>query len=114
MSSWLSWFTGNSLIFSGPATEAPNVGVNIKILLDQRPKAVMIASQSEIVDALSKLKKTEINSVPPISNRPPIMKEFDQVFALGYHEFFKSRKAATRQFHIQNIQTLNDQIQDTY
>ena len=86
----LSWVTSlwSSGSFTGPARNAPNNGVDIKKLFDQRPKQVIAVSNVQIQTTLKGLKKTETNSVPPISDKPEIMKEFDCVFDHGYREYF--------------------------
>jgi hypothetical protein len=49
-------------------------------------------SGEEILTIRNGLRKTEINATPPISNKNPIMKEFDDVFSQGYQQFFQKRK----------------------
>ena len=87
VSSW--WSVGS---FTGPARNAPNNGIDIKKLFDQRPKQVILLSADEVKQELKKLRPTKINAIPPISNRPPIMQEFDNVFNQGYKQFFEARK----------------------
>lgn len=87
MLSWVtSWWSSGT--FTGPARNAPNNGVDIKKFFDQRPKQVITVTSVEIQTTLKGLKKAETNAVPPASNKPPIMKEFDSVFDQGYKEYF--------------------------
>jgi hypothetical protein len=91
MFGWLtSWWTTEGMY--GPARNAPAGGINIKLFLEQRPTQVIIVSGEEILTIRNGLRKTEINAVPPISNKNPIMKEFDDVFSQGYQQFFQKRK----------------------
>lgn len=97
MSSWVDYlksWVSTDVIYGGPARNAPNGGVNIRVILDQRPKQVMCVDQDTVVSTLKSLKKTIINAQPPISNKPPLMKDFDNVFEMGYKEFFAAKAAA--------------------
>ena len=91
MLDWVgSWWSAGS--FTGPARNAPNDGINIKKLFDQRPKQVISLTEAEVKQELKKLRPTKINAVPPLSHKPPIMQEFEDVFANGYKNYFESRK----------------------
>ncbi|MEM2986597.1 MAG: hypothetical protein QXV60_00650 [Nitrososphaerota archaeon] len=88
MLSWLSnWWSAGT--FSGPARNAPNQGKNIKSLFDQRPKHVIIVSDTEIKKALSNLKKTEVNQNSK-DYENPLFKELYKIFEKGYKEYFKA------------------------
>ena len=103
MLSWVTtWWSAGS--FTGPARNAPNNGIDIKKLFDQRPTQVMTLTQAEVIKEREKLRPTKINAIPPISNRPPIMQEFDDVFTQGYKEYFEflRKKRQVRQ----NIDTV--------
>lgn len=91
MLAWVSslWLSEG---FSGAARNAPNNGINIKTLFDQRPKQVMTVSEEEVRETLKSLKKTVINAVPPLSQKPPIMAEFDEVFTMGHKEYFERKR----------------------
>lgn len=90
----LSWFTSfwTDELSSGPARNAPNNGFNIKEIFDQRPKQVITLSAEEVQEKLRSLKPTVINANPPVSNKPPLMKEFDDVFTSGYKEFLEAQR----------------------
>jgi len=92
--SYFGWITSfwQTDSFTGPARNAPNNGIDIKKIFDQRPTQVMTLSQSEVQEELKKLRPTKINAVPPLSHKPPIMKEFDDVFKDGYKAFFEARR----------------------
>lgn len=87
VSSW--WSVGS---FTGPARNAPNNGIDIKKLFDQRPTQVILLSETEVKQELKKLRPTKTNAVPPLSTKPPLMQEFDDVFNKGYKDYFEARK----------------------
>ena len=90
MLGWISsWWSDP---FAGPARNAPNGGIDISKLFSQKPVHVITVSQQQILDIKNSLKKTETNITPPISSKPAIMCEFDEVFNLGYKGFFEERK----------------------
>jgi len=91
MFNWISCFWSDGS-FTGPARNAPNNGIDIKKIFDQRPLQVICVSESQIKTELSKLRKTTINAIPPLLHQPPIMKEFDNVFSQGYKQYFIARK----------------------
>lgn len=86
MLSWItSWW---STSFSGPARNAPDGGKNIKVVLAQKPIHIKTITSDQLLERISVLKPTIINSNPPISNKSPMMKEIDLVNAEGYKIFF--------------------------
>ncbi len=91
MLSWISslWTTG---LFSGPARNAPNNGVGIKSLIDQKPAQVVGISDAELKVAIDNLKKTEPNT-PYVSDQPPVLIELNKVFGMGNENFFEAIKA---------------------
>ena len=89
MFSWLSTFLPSSDIIYGPGRNAPDGGKNIRQVLDQRATQVMSVPPEVIIEIKSTLRKTIINSRPPLSTKPPIMKEFDDVFTLGHKNYFE-------------------------
>jgi hypothetical protein len=94
VTSW--WSTGS---FTGPARNAPNDGKNIKAIFDQRPKQVMVVTEEEIGTIRKGLKKTQINAMPPKSQKPPIMAELDNVFGQGnmsYFEMLRKRRESAK------------------
>jgi hypothetical protein len=91
MFNWLTSWWGPDCA-TGVARNAPNGGINIKLFFEQKPTQVIIVTSEEIVTIKNGLRKTEINAIPPISNKNPIMKEFDDVFSQGYQQFFQKRK----------------------
>lgn len=107
MFNWLtSWWGPDSV--TGVARNAPNGGINIKLFFEQKPTQVIIVTSEEIVTIRNGLRKTEINAIPPISNKNPIMKEFDDVFSEGYQQFFQKRKQQRA-----NIEIIISDHQDT-
>lgn len=86
---WVSslWLSSGS--FTGPARNAPNNGIDIKKLFDQRPTQVITLTQEQVQIELKKLRPTKTNAIPPISHKPPIMQEFDDVFNQGYKNYFE-------------------------
>jgi hypothetical protein len=85
-----SWWSSEN--FTGPARNAPNSGINIRQLFDQKPTQVMILSQEQVIEVISGLRPTKINAMPPLSDKPPIMKDFDNVFECGYKNYFQQLK----------------------
>ena len=98
VSSW--WSVGS---FPGPARNAPNNGIDIKKLFDQRPTQVISLSEADVKQELKKLRPTITNAVPPISNKPPLMQEFDDVFNKGYKDYFEVRKRKRIEVQIVNF-----------
>lgn len=91
----LGWFSAfwTQESFSGPARNAPRLnGISIKTLFEQRPIQVITVSETVVKATLAGLKPTIVNERPPLSQKPAIMKEFDDVFTLGYEAFFLKRK----------------------
>ena len=66
MIAWVSSFW-SSATFTGPASNAPNNVINIKLLFDQRPKQVISLSKEEIKTSLKSLRKTIVNAIPSLS-----------------------------------------------
>lgn len=99
MFSWVTnWWSSES--FTGPARNAPNQGINIKYLFDQRPKQVIVVTDDQIKSIMAGLKKIEPNSTPPESQDTPIMKELDDVFKRGNKNFFESLAIKSRASNI--------------
>ena len=103
---WLSsWFTNSE--FSGPARNAPNNGINIKNLLNACPQKMVAVTEVELTQTITKLRKTKTNAIPPLSEKPKIMQEFDQVFENGYKAYFESLKQSRKtKTPLQTEQTL--------
>jgi len=97
----LDWFSSFWTDYSlyGPARNAPNNGINIKDLLQQRPQRVICLTPEEVQHKLSTLRPTKINAIPPIQNKNPIMKEFDEVFNQGYQNYFIERKLKLQKYN---------------
>ncbi len=89
MFNWLSTFLPTNNIIYGPGRNAPNDGKNIRQVLDQRATQVMSVPPEVIIEVKSGLRKTITNAQPPLSNKPPMMKEFDDVFTLGNKNYFE-------------------------
>lgn len=92
MLNWLSSLWSNVPTMYGPGRNAPTEEGGLKRFLEQRPTQVIIVTQDVITQTRNGLRKTEINAVPPLSQKPAIMQEFDVVFAQGFGEYFKLRR----------------------
>ena len=74
----------------------------------------MIVTSDEIVTIKNSLKKTVINGNPPLSNKSPIMKEFDNVFSQGYQQYFQTRKHQnTTKSNLQIEIIVNDPVHES-
>ena len=109
MFTWFSSFwTSND--FGGPARNAPNNGFGIKGLLEQRPQHVILVSASEISAHKSKLRPTIINGIPPLSSKPPLLKEFDGVFDEGYKNYFAKLRQKREALFVEEVQRQIEEI----
>lgn len=106
-------------IYSGPARNAPNDGVNIKKFIENKPSDVKLISGQDLLEAKNKLKtndnslikvntffsvtpkelinvkcqlKTNTNIKMINKNNTPLMEEFNTVFKMGYKNYFEQRK----------------------
>ncbi len=80
--------------FAGPARNAPDGGNNVKKLLETAPPTCGLLSPEIVQETRASLKKITPNP-PFVSPKPPLLADFDQVFALGvesYFEQFKQRR----------------------
>lgn len=91
MLGWITSWWGSDLA-SGPARNAPNNGKNIKQLFEQRPQQVIIVTADVITQTLNGLRKTVINEIPPISQKPAIMQEFDNIFSQGVQAYLRIKR----------------------
>lgn len=94
MFAWLSsWFY--SPVYSGPARNAPNAGIDIKKFIENKAPEVSIISEKDIIDTKNKLTPTEIHDKPSFYVSP-LMSELNDVFEGGYKEFFERKKSQTK------------------
>jgi len=95
MLSWVSsWWVQPSSAVVGPARNAPNGGIDIRKFFEQKATQVMLVSEDEIVAQRNALRKTIINERPPLSQRPRLFEELDQIFQMGYKAHFEARRKA--------------------
>jgi hypothetical protein len=96
MFAWLaSWFYTTD--YSGPARNAPNEGLDIKKYIEEKPPEVKIITQEDIINAKNKLHKVEPNNKSSIY-KSPLLKEFDNVFAVGYKIILKQEEKKNKMF----------------
>lgn len=110
MFNWFASFFDNNLLY-GPGRNAPG---NIRQLLEQKPVQVILVSKQEIDNQRKQLKPTIINEHPPLSNKPAIMCELDNVFENGYSNYFeklRQRKEKKEEKVLKN-EILEDNIFD--
>ena len=82
-------------VYSGPARNAPNNGVNIKKFIEEKPPEIKTITQEDIVEALDHLKPVQ-QIQKPVVYSSPLMEEFNTVFNLGYKEYFEKRKSSKK------------------
>src|SRR6186713_3136294 len=96
MFAWLqSWFYNP--VYSGPARNAPNAGIDIKKFIENKAPEVSIISEQEIVEVKNKLVPIPLE----IHDKPsyyvsPLMGELNGVFKSGYKDFFEKKKSQTK------------------
>ncbi len=88
----LSWITDwLYTVYSGPARNAPNNGVNIKKYIEEKPVDIKTITSQDVKEALDNLKP-----VGPIEKprnyTSPLMNEFNTVFTMGYKNYFENKK----------------------
>lgn len=85
MYAWITSFWKSYDPISGPARNAPNNGVHIKQIMEQKPKE--IEASSNITETQLQLKISKLKKIPPPTNKKcyksPIMTEFDNIFSMG-------------------------------
>lgn len=92
MIAWLySWFYDP--VYSGPARNAPNAGIDIKKFIENKAPEVSIISEQEILEV-----KNKLTPLPEIHDKPsyyvsPLMNELNGVFKSGYKEYFEKKKS---------------------
>ena len=92
MISWISeWLYA---IYSGPARDAPNNGVNIKKYIEDKPPDIKTITCDDVKEAIDKLKPVTIKDKPLIYTSP-LMAEFNTVFDMGYKNYFQKKKSKT-------------------
>ena len=119
MISWISdWIY--TIIYSGPARNAPNDGKNIKQILEQKPPDINAITANDLLYLKEKLKKveevpkkedyymkplakdlklakTKLNKVTTNDLRAPfytspLLNEFNTVFNMGYMQYLSAKK----------------------
>jgi hypothetical protein len=75
--------------FSGPARNAPNDGLNIKLQFEQLPQMIIV-SDGDLKKAINNLRKTKVNANPATFNEVPIHSELKSVFTKGTNDYFES------------------------
>lgn len=91
MLSWLSsWFY--SPVLSGPARNAPCAGIDIKKFIETKAPEMTFISQSDIVNAKKSLVHVEQHATPTVYTSP-LMAEFNNVFEMGYKNYFEKKKS---------------------
>ena len=96
----ISWFTDwiYSVVYSGPARNAPNDGINIKKYIEEKPPNIKTITPDELTSIIVKLHKIEPNSHKPTPYISPIMNEFQTVFNIGCLNYLEQkRKSRTHQ-----------------
>jgi hypothetical protein len=123
MISWITSFIYNT-IYSGPARNAPNDGINIKKYIDEKPPEVKLISGDDLIQIKQQLKKVEEQPIKTMSffsisqkdllqaksklnkvnqkhtiedNQSPLQREFNAVFQIGYKNYFEQKK---KQCHV--------------
>lgn len=92
MFSWITeWFYTYTTPVTGPARNAPNNGVDIKKYIEDKPLEVKMITCEEVKDALEKLKPV-VNNEKPAIYTSPLIAEFNQVFDMGYKNYFEKKK----------------------
>ncbi len=88
----ISWITDwLYTVYSGPARNAPNNGVNIKKYIDEKPPDVKTITSEDVKEALNNLKPISATEKPMIYTSP-LMNEFNTVFTMGYKNYFEQKK----------------------
>ena len=92
MISWISeWLYA---IYSGPARNAPNNGVNIKKYIEQKPPDINTITSDDVKEAIDKLKPVVVIDKPlGYTYTSPLMAEFNTVFTMGYKNYFEKKKS---------------------
>ena len=92
MFSWITeWFYTYSTPVTGPARNAPNNGVDIKKYIDEKPVDVIIITCADVKEAKENLKPV-VNVEKPTNYTSPLIAEFNQVFEMGYKNYFDQKK----------------------
>lgn len=89
MLTWISELL-YSVVYAGPARNAPNSGINIKKYIEEKPPDVVSITKDDLEKV--KLTKVETNNDRPKHYISPMMAEFQTVFDMGCHNFLEKKK----------------------
>lgn len=93
MFAWLaSWFYDP--VYSGPARNAPNAGIDIKKFIENKSPEINLISEKDIIEVKNKLIPTELQEKPS-HYVSPLMNELNNVFNSGYKNYFETKKSKT-------------------
>lgn len=73
------------------ARNAPNNGVDIKKFIESKPVEIKTISQNDLTSAIAKL-KSPLPAEKPTVYSSPLIKEFGEVFEMGYKNYFEQLK----------------------
>ncbi len=85
----LNWFY--STYWYTPARNAPNNGIDIKKFIESKPAEVKTITQNDLNVAIANLHKVDKHDKPTFYSSP-LLKEFDEVFEIGYKNYFEQLK----------------------
>ena len=88
MFNFINWFY--TTYFYTPARNAPNDGVDIKKFIEKNE--IKTITSDDLSSAISNLKKVDTNNDKPLTYTSPLLKEMDEVFKIGYKNYFKNKK----------------------
>jgi len=80
MLGWVSsWWVDEKSVTVGPARNVPSGNIDIRKFFEQKATQVMIISSEELQDHIRKLRPTVTNAQPPLSSKPPLMQEMEDL-----------------------------------
>lgn len=95
MFSWITeWFytVYSSPTITGPARNAPNNGLDIKKYIEEKPPDIKMITSDDVKEQLEKLKPVVHNEKASVYTSP-LITEFNEVFNVGYKEYFQKKKS---------------------
>lgn len=78
--------------YSGPARNAPNAGHDIKKFIESKPPEITLISPDDINKVIQNLNKIPEIEKPTSFPGSPLMTEFNNVFNIGYKNYFEQKK----------------------
>lgn len=87
----LNWLYSWWYFVPGPARNAPNDGVDIKKFVENKPTSVSVITETEIKTAMNNLNRVNVIHKPS-GYTAPLIREFNEVFEMGYENFLKQRR----------------------